>query len=81
MRERVNRRSIAYVDPRLKNQYEGLEPWQLVWGGEHFYEPLSGFRMSWYMNQFYINLETMPRDLVGVDNLSKEPVRKILFWE
>ena len=81
MRERVNRRSIAYADPRLQNQYEGLEPWQLVWGGEHFYEPLTGFKMSWYMTKFYINLESMPRDLVGVNNLSKEPVRKILFWE
>ena len=79
-RERVNRRSMAYLDPRLQNPYKELEAWQMIWGGEHFYEPLSGFQMSWYMNKFYINLHDLPRDLVGVDNLSKEPVRKILFW-
>ena len=71
---------MAYLDPRLQNPHAELEAWQMIWGGEHFYEPLSGFQMSWYMNKFYINLHDLPRDLVGVDNLSKEPIRKILFW-
>ena len=37
--------------------------------------------MDWYMNYFWINYGAMPRDIVNLDNLSKEPVRKILFWE
>ncbi len=80
-RIRSNRRSIAYIDPRLQNANEQLEDWQMIWGGEHFYDPLSGFSMSWYMNKFWINYKSIPRDIVSVDNLSKEPVRKILFWE
>ncbi len=80
-RTRSNRRSVAHSDPRLQNANEELEDWQLIWGGEHFYEPLSGFSMSWYMNKFWINEKTIPRDVVNVDNLSKEPVRKILFWQ
>ncbi len=80
-RTRSNRRSVAHSDPRLQNANEELEDWQLIWGGEHFYEPLSGFAMSWYMNKFWINEKSIPRDIVNVDNLSKEPVRKILFWQ
>jgi len=80
-RTRSNRRSVAHSDPRLQNANEELEDWQLIWGGEHFYEPLSGFSMSWYMNKFWINQKSIPRDIVSADNLSKEPVRKILFWE
>jgi hypothetical protein len=33
------------------------------------------------MNKFWVNYDKMPRDAVNVENLSKEPVRKILFWE
>ena len=53
----------------------------MIWAGEYFYDPKSGFRMDWYMNTFWINYGEMPRDIVSLDNLSKEPVRKILFWE
>ena len=81
IRRRVNRRAIAKGDPRLQNDYEGLEPWQIIWGQEYFMEPKSGFVMSWYMIDFWINYAPMPRDIVNVENLSKEPVRKILFWE
>ena len=80
-RTRSNRRAIAHSDSRLQNANEQLEDWQLIWSGEHFYEPQSGFSMSWYMNNFWFNQKSMPRDVVNVDNLSKEPVRKILFWE
>ena len=49
--------------------------------GEFFFEPKSGFRMDWYMNKFWVNYDDMPRNVVNVDNLAKEPVRKILFWD
>ncbi len=80
-RKRVNRRAIASSDPRLQNANDQLEDWQMIWAGEFFFEPKSGFRMDWYMNTFWINYDKMPRDVVNLDNLSKEPVRKILFWE
>jgi hypothetical protein len=81
IRQRVNRRAIATSDPRLQNANDNLEDWQMIWAGEFFFEPKSGFRMDWYMNTFWINYDKMPRDVVNLDNLSKEPVRKILFWE
>lgn len=81
IRTRVNRRAIASSDPRLQNANDELEDWQMIWAGEFFYEPKSGFRMDWYMNEFWINYDAMPRNVVNLDNLSKEPVRKILFWE
>jgi len=81
IRSRVNRRAIATSDPRLQNANDQLEDWQMIWAGEYFFEPKSGFRMDWYMNKFWINYDKMPRDIVNLDNLSKEPVRKILFWE
>ncbi|MGD9764478.1 MAG: outer membrane lipoprotein-sorting protein [Candidatus Binatia bacterium] len=81
IRRRVNRRAIAKGDPRLQNDYEGLEPWQIIWGQEYFLEPKSGFQQAWYMNEFWINYDKMPRDIVNNENLQKEPVRKILFWE
>ena len=81
IRLRVNRRAIATSDPRLQNANQELEDWQMIWAGEYFFEPKSGFRMDWYMNEFWINYDKMPRDIVSLDNLSKEPVRKILFWE
>ncbi len=81
IRQRVNRRAIATSDPRLQNANDELEDWQMIWAGEFFFEPKSGFRMDWYMNKFWINYDAMPRNVVNVDNLSKEPVRKILFWE
>ncbi|MCY4361353.1 MAG: DUF1329 domain-containing protein [Gammaproteobacteria bacterium] len=80
-RQRVNRRAIANTDPRLQNGNDPIEDWQMIWAGEYFYDPKSGFRMDWYMNTFWINYDEMPRDIVSLDNLSKEPVRKILFWE
>lgn len=80
-RKRVNRRSIANADPRLQNPYDGLQDWQIVWAGEYFMEPKSGFRMDWYFEEFWINYKDMPRDIVSLENLRKEPVRKILFWE
>ena len=81
IRTRVNRRALAASDPRLQNANDGLENWQMIWAGEFFYEPKSGFRQDWYMNTFWVNYDKMPRNVVNVDNLSKEPVRKILFWE
>ncbi len=81
IRQRVNRRAIASSDARLQNANEDLEDWQMIWAGEFFFEPKTGFRMDWYMNEFWINYDGMPRDVVNLDNLSKEPVRKILFWE
>lgn len=81
IRKRVNRRAIASSDPRLQNANDPLEDWQMIWAGEFFYEPKSGFRQDWYMNTFWINYDEMPRDVVNLDNLSKEPVRKILFWQ
>lgn len=81
IRTRVNRRAIATADPRLQNANDELEDWQIIWAGEYFFEPKSGFRMDWYMNEFWINYDRMPRNVVNLDNLSKEPVRKILFWE
>lgn len=80
-RKRVNRRSIAKGDPRLQNPGDIKDDWQLIWGQEYFFEPKSGFRQSWYMLEFWINYLAMPRDVVNLENLSKEPVRKILFWE
>lgn len=80
-RKRVNRRAVATSDPRLQNANDQLEDWQMIWAGEFFFEPKSGFRMDWYMNKFWVNYQEMPRDVVNVNNLSKEPVRKILFWE
>ncbi len=90
-RTRVIRRPVANEDPRLQNtSFLGaedsvpdnqLEDWQSMWGGEHFTEPKTGFTMSWHMEKFWIDYPTMPRDIVNVDNLTKEPVRKILFWE
>ncbi len=79
-RKRVNRRAIANSDPRLQNP-GGHEDWQIIWGGEFFEDQLSGFRMDWYMNEFWINHDGIPRNIVSLDNLRKEPVRKILFWE
>ena len=55
--------------------------YELMWGGEFFTDIKSGFIFSWYMNTFYWNYETIPRDVVNLENLRKEPVRKILFWE
>jgi len=81
IRKRVNRRAIATSDPRLQNANDDLEDWQMIWAGEFFFEPKSGFRMDWYMNKFWVNYDEMPRNVVNVDNLAKEPVRKILFWE
>jgi len=81
IRKRVNRRAIATADPRLQNANDNLEDWQMIWAGEFFFEPKSGFRQDWYMNKFWINYDKMPRDSVNLENLSKEPVRKILFWE
>ena len=81
IRNRVNRRAVATSDPRLQNANDQLEDWQMIWAGEFFYEPKSGFRMDWYMNEFWINYDKMPRDIISLENLSKEPVRKILFWE
>lgn len=80
-RKRVNRRSIAKEDPRLQNPYEGLEDWQIIWGQEYFWEPKSGFSQGWYMMKFWINYDGIPRNIVHLENLKKEPVRKILFWE
>ena len=80
-RKRVNRRSIANADPRLQNPSSDLEDWQMIWGGEFFMDTKSGFRMDWYMDKFWINYDKMPRNIVNLDNLRKEPVRKILFWE
>ena len=77
----MNRRAIASSDARLQNANDDLEDWQMIWAGEFFFEPKTGFRMDWYMNEFWINYDGMPRDVVNLDNLSKEPVRKILFWE
>lgn len=81
IRKRVNRRAIAKEDPRLQNPYEGLEDWQMIWGQEYFWEPKTGFSMAWYMIDFWINYDKMPRDIVNLENLLKEPVRKILFWQ
>ncbi len=81
IRTRVNRRAIASSDPRIQNYSDKLENWQMIWAGEFFFEPKTGFRQDWYMNTFWINHEGMPRNVVSLDNLSKEPVRKILFWE
>ena len=58
-----------------------LMGYELMWGGEFFTDIKSGFIFSWYMNTFYWNHATMPRDIVNLENLRKEPVRKILFWE
>ncbi|MGD9763978.1 MAG: hypothetical protein AB7V27_09715 [Candidatus Binatia bacterium] len=80
-RTRANRRSIAKDDPRLRNPRDSLEDWQMMWGGEYLSETKTGFTMSWYITDFWIDYEGMPRDIVNVDNLVKEPVRKILFWE
>ena len=80
-RTRVNRRSIAKGDPRMQNPYAGLEDWQIIWGQEYFAEPKTGFTMAWYMINFWLNYDKMPHDIVNVENLQKEPVRKILFWE
>jgi hypothetical protein len=80
-RKRVNRRAVANTDPRLQNANQQLEDWQMIWAGEFFFEPKSGFRQDWYMNKFWVNYDKMPRDAVNVENLSKEPVRKILFWD
>lgn len=81
VRNRVNRRSIAKGDPRMQNAGEDIEPWQMIWGQEYFWSTQTGFRMDWYMNQFWIDYKGMPRDVVNLDNLQKEPTRKILFWE
>ena len=80
-RKRVNRRSIAKGDPRLQNPTTNLQNWQLIWGQEYFWEPKSGFSQAWYMLEFWLDYLAMPRDVVNLENLSKEPVRKILFWE
>lgn len=81
MRHRVVRRSIAKGDPRMQNAKPDLEDWQMIWGQEYIWEPKTGFRMDWYMNQFWLDYDAMPRDIVNLDNLQKEPTRKILFWE
>ena len=61
--------------------YPALHGWELLWGGEHITEVNTGFRMSWYMIEFWYDYPSMPRDIVNLENLRKEPVRKILFWE
>ncbi|MGD9763977.1 MAG: hypothetical protein AB7V27_09710 [Candidatus Binatia bacterium] len=90
-RTRVMRRPICNEDPRLQNKtFQGanedvpkdkLEDWQTIWGGEHLTDLKSGFTMTWYIQKFWIDYDNMPRDIVNVENLTKEPVRKILFWE
>ncbi len=90
-RTRMTRIPLANEDPRLQNTTflgaedtvpdSHLEDFQTMWGGEHFTEPKTGFTMSWYMQKFWIDYPTMPRDIVNVENLTKEPVRKIIFWE
>ena len=91
-RLRVNRRGLAAEDPRLRNKegpfmgnkgqtYPALHGWELMWGGEHITEVNTGFRMSWYMIEFWYDYPSMPRDIVNLENLRKEPVRKIIFWE
>lgn len=81
IRQRVNRRSPAKGDPRLQNVDEVKDDWQMIWGQEFFYQPTTGFRMDWYMNTFWIDYKAMPRDIVNLDNLQKEPTRKVLFWQ
>ncbi len=90
-RTRLVRRPLANEDPRTQNKtFLGaedtvpdteLEDWQSCWGGEYFTDTKSGFTMAWYIKKMWIDYGEMPRDIVSVDNLTKEPVRKILFWE
>lgn len=80
VRWRVNRRSYAKEDPRLQFN-PGLADYELIWGGEYFVEPLTGYKMVWNMIKFWINFPEMPRNIVGIDNLLKEPVKQIKFWE
>ena len=91
-RLRTNRRGVVAEDPRMRNKegpfigpggemYHELQGWEPLWGGEYITQINSGFVMSWYMLEFWYDYPTMPRDIVNLENLRKEPVRKILFWE
>ena len=70
-----------FVLPGGEGMTNELGGYELMWGGEAFTDVKSGFLMTWYMNTLYWNHDTVPRDIVNLENLRKEPVRKILFWE